>query len=449
LYFQKIEMLFVNISVGNPNQTNPKNRRMSSSTINMNNNKQTITGVTRSEATNLVELYLRATNNPLSEKSRKGKYSAPMATFRTMTQYQPRTGSSLNGKGPLDKYAFPSDMFFNTIKELIDAVGKKEPFRVTQKRIRTTFMQNIEKIQSLQILQFLSCAIDNYLQEKHEHIENVLGDNTYEDNTCSVCEWSGGDYFYYSTTYGLNRPVCSDCVFVDERKNEEEEVEEEVEMEVDEAEVKAQEAQEEEAEEEEEELYTNHTYFHQEYEMTPRTCPVCKYYGTGYFYYYEHDYEYSSEAYYKGPVCIDCHRIEHEKVIQETDEEASGDSDSDSDPDYVPSEDEETDEDDEHEDDEQEFIDAEKFFGCEGCQYEWRDGWQMGWKAAMKQIKKFAKQQNRSENIHIPECAYCGASHNLKKCGGICEGAVRYCSTLCQKKDWKEGHKQECWAKEE
>jgi hypothetical protein len=349
---------------------------MSSSTMNKNNSSI----LTRSEATNLVELYLRATNNPLSEKSRKGKYGAPMATFRTMTQYQPRTGSSLNGKGPLDKYAFPSDMFFNTIKELIDAVGKKEPFGVTQKRIRTTFMQNIEKNQSLQILQFLSCAIDNYLQKTHEHIENVLGDNTCEYNTCSVCEWSGTDYFYYSTTYGLNLPVCIDCVFVDEDKKE-----------------------------------------------------------------FDGEVEVNDEE-----------EVSAEEEVSESDEDEDDDE-------YVPSDEEESsDEEDEADEEDEEDEDLynkdpncqenndtdepEKFFGCEGCQYEWRDGWQKGWKSAMKQIKKFAKQQKRPENIRIPECDYCGASHNLKKCSGTCEGVVRYCSIACQKKDWLQGHKQECCA---
>ena len=193
--------------------------------------------------------------------------------------------------------------------------------------------------------------------------------------------------------------------------------------------------------------YAGHVFVYEEYEMEPRVCSVCKYNGCGSFYY-------SSDK-MDEPVCATC-----EMKYRETadcsqriyhDEGKVSDDDSE----YVPSEDYSEDDSDEdfcddphcqenHDDDDEQ----EKFFGCEGCQYEWRDGWQKGWKAAMKQIKKFAKQENRPENIHIPECAYCGASHNLKKCAGTCEGAVRYCSLVCQKKDWKEGHKQECGVKE-
>ena len=156
-----------------------------------------------------------------------------------------------------------------------------------------------------------------------------------------------------------------------------------------------------------------------------KSCGKCPYNGAGFF---------ATED-NKVFVCWDCRQ---EKVSDDDEDDSE----------YVPSEDDEDDDfcDDPHC---QENGDGpEKFFGCEGCQYEWRDGWKKGWKAAMKQINKFAKQQKRPENIQIPECAYCGASHNLKKCAGTCEGAVRYCSLVCQKKDWKEGHKQECWAKQ-
>jgi hypothetical protein len=283
-------------------------------------------------------------------------------------------GAVLVGKGPSDKHAETSDMFFNAIKELVDSAGK-EQFVTTQKRIRTTFMSHIDKTDSLQVLTFLSFAIDNYLQQTHEHIAEKLGDNTYEYNDCSVCEWAGTDYFYYSTIYGLNKPVCKLCV---EEKE----------------------------------------------------------FGTA----------------------KDDEDDEKEEEDEDEDEDEDEKEDEDEDDEDEDDEDEDEDEDDEDEDEEDELCDhsqyqekqnddREKFFGCEGCQYEWRDGWQKGWKTAMKQVKNFAKQQKRSENIHIPECASCGASHNLKKCGGTCEGTVLYCSTVCQQKDWKEGHRQDCFNK--
>jgi len=379
--------------------------------------------ITRTEATKLVEMYMKCTNDPLSQKGRKCKYTTPMKTFRDMTSDK-HMGAVLVGKGSCvsadNKHAETSDMFFNIIKELVESV-EKEKFGTTQKRIRTTLMRDIGNIQSIQITMFLKSAIDNYLQQTHEYIKEALGDNTYEYNDCSVCRWTGNDYFYYSTIYGLNVPVCSMCV--EEKEKEEFDEGEEIDE------------------------YAGHVFVYEEYEMEPRVCSVCKYNGCGSFYY-------SSDK-MDEPVCATCEMKYRETVDCSQRIYHDEDKVSDDDSEYVPSEDDDEDDSDEdfcddphcqenHDDDDEQ----EKFFGCEGCQYEWRDGWQKGWKAAMKQIKKFAKQQKRPENIHIPECAYCGASHNLKKCAGTCEGAVRYCSLVCQKKDWKEGHKQECWAKQ-
>jgi len=256
-----------------------------------------------------------------------------------------------------------------------------------------------------------------------------------EPQTCSVCNYNGCGSFYYSSD-NMDEPVCATC------------------------ETKYRETAD-----------CSQRIYHDEYRPSS---PQEQYKGT-YCYYPLSDIRSCSECMYNGAgffltddnkvsVCYDC----GEKVSNSDDSE------------YVPSDeekkeedddDEEDEEDEEYEEDDSEYVSSgededfcddphcheiqdeeddvrpEKFFGCEGCQYEWRDGWQKGWKAAMKQIKKFAKQQKRPENIRIPECAYCGATHNLKKCTGTCEGAFRYCSLVCQKKDWKEGHKQECWAK--
>jgi len=369
--------------------------------------------ITRLEATHLVDLYMKSTNGSLSQKSRKCKYTSPIKTFRNMTKLG-HMGAVLVGKGPShDKHAETSDMFFNAIKELVDMVGKKDfTVHATKSRI------------PIQHISMLGYAIDNYLQQTHEHIKEAISDNTYEYNDCSVCKWSGTDYFYYSTIYGLNEPVCSFCV--EEKEKEEFNQEEEDDV-----------------------RYRSL--------INPETCFNCKYKGGGYFYYGSNN---------SNPVCVTCEdkRRINEDDVSECSHSCYDDEDEDDDDEYVPSDeeevsdDEEASEDEDEDEDEEDFCDdphcqenddePEKFFGCEGCQYEWRDGWQKGWKAAMKQIKKFAKKQKRPENIQIPECAYCGASHNLKKCAGTCEGAVRYCSNACQKTDWNEGHKKECCAKQ-
>ena len=484
--------------------------------------------ITRAETTGLIEMYMKCTNDPLSQKGRKCKYTTPMKTFRGMTSDK-HMGAVLVGKGPYDKHSENSDMFFNAIKELVDFVEKEEVYK-TQQRIISTTMREYCSLScgedkhcefiicpAQRMLWYLSSAINNYLQQTHEHIKEALGDNAHEYNDCSVCKWAGTDQFYYSTIYGLNVPVCSMCVEEKEKEDFEE------------------------GEEEEFDEYADHVFVYQEDELEPQTCSVCNYNGCGSFYYssdnmnepvcatcetkyretadcsqriYHDEYrptspqeEYKgtywyysyyplsdiqscSECMYNGAgffltdgykvtVCYDCgekvsnsdsddNDSEYTPSDEEDEEDEEDNDDEEDDDDEEDNDDEEDDDDEEDNDDESEYVPSdededdedddfcddphchengdgpEKFFGCEGCQYEWRDGWQKGWKAAMKQIKKFAKQQKRPENIRIPECAYCGASHNLRKCNGTCEGAVRYCSLVCQKKDWKEGHKHEC-----
>jgi len=61
--------------------------------------------------------------------------------------------------------------------------------------------------------------------------------------------------------------------------------------------------------------------------------------------------------------------------------------------------------------------------------------WQNGWKAAMKYME---------EQSRVPHCEYCGKEGKTKKCGGTCNGKVRYCSEECQIADWKQVHKYAC-----
>lgn len=61
--------------------------------------------------------------------------------------------------------------------------------------------------------------------------------------------------------------------------------------------------------------------------------------------------------------------------------------------------------------------------------------WQNGWKAAMKYVEAHSR---------APHCEYCGKEGKTKKCGGTCNGKVRYCSEECQIADWKQVHKYAC-----
>ena len=66
-------------------------------------------------------------------------------------------------------------------------------------------------------------------------------------------------------------------------------------------------------------------------------------------------------------------------------------------------------------------------------------GWQGGWTAAMKYVE-----EQSSKAPAIPHCEYCGKEGKTKKCGGTCNGQVRYCSVDCQTADWKQVHKYAC-----
>jgi hypothetical protein len=187
------------------------------------------------------------------------------------------------------------------------------------------------------------------------------------------------------------------------------------------------------------------------------------------------------------PVCEECvedlmkeeEDSDEEEYVPDSDEEeeSEADDDEDDDEDYDDEEEEEEEEEDEDEDDDEDYDDEEEEeeeadedeydeddedgvegaepleeaelpfeFGCTGCDYEWRDGWRQGWKAAMKQIKQFASQQ-RNAGIHPTECANCGSHRGTKRCGGTCNGVVRYCCKGCQTEHWQAGHKFQCGQK--
>jgi len=143
----------------------------------------------------------------------------------------------------------------------------------------------------------------------------------------------------------------------------------------------------------------------------------------------------------KGQICHEAEEKEREYV---------SDGDVDDDEDYVLSE-EETDDECECECDKECYCYAgesqsvekehEKYFGCEGCNYEWRSGFKAGWVKAMNYIYK-------KTNKAIPKtyvCSNCNVmSETTKKCGGTCEGATRYCSKECQIEHWNEKHKKTC-----
>jgi len=304
--------------------------------------------ITRSEATELVELYVNCSYEIFRKYDSMGELFARMSL-------DPSMGALLKLKGDPDNHVKTSAMFFDTINELFDNVGI-ETFQKTQTRIRTTFMKHLDKLESLKIVTFLSCAIHNNIHMNQVNIQEILGDNTFEYNDCVVCEWCGQDYFYYTTTYGLNKPVCSKCVFVEEpevTEDDEAEVTEDDESEVtedDEAEV---------TEDDESEVTED-----DEAEVT------------------EDD---------EAEVTED----DEAELTEAEDDEAE----------VTEAELTEDDEAEVTEDDEAEVTEAENLqrenLQREAWEYQFNKGWEKGWKAAMKNIKLFAKQQRKDVRKHM------------------------------------------------
>jgi hypothetical protein len=310
----------------------------------------------------------------------------------------------------------------------------------------------------------LNWSVHNWFH-KNEIITEELNDTCFENTTCAICNFTGEAVFYFSTAYGLEQPVCENCVCdeeLEETKSEGEYVvEEEIEYGVEVAEPL------------DEDLYN----------MTGQQLRDIWCYLIG----KPTGIKCSGKLRNKKMLIDEIIKLRAAKANETDGVESEDDSD---DEDYEPSseseeEEEEDDLDDEAESEEESEDDGvegaepfedeaepleeccadpqcgratlslpsspvpgsdsesedERIFGCAGCPYEFKQGWKTGYKAAMKELRNYADDQKH--NIpDAPECEVCEDSHeNLKKCGRC--NVVRYCSSECQSEDWPE-HKQVC-----
>ena len=193
-------------------------------------------------------------------------------------------------------------------------------------------------------------AVGHYCQ--NPPTSEDLSDTTFENNTCTICHYEnittpGLMQFHYSTSFGLNLPVCRDCAL-------------------------------------------------------------------------------SSE--------IDSERLEEK---EEKD-----------DPDYLPPSDDEDDDEevcnDKYVDSDAEEEEEDDAHSANGDDY--KEGWEAGWEAAMRYVEQQVKECHNAPSL--PACDNCGAECRTKKCGGTCNGYVKYCSVACQVEHWKEVHRFACLKKE-
>lgn len=74
------------------------------------------------------------------------------------------------------------------------------------------------KFMDKQTIIYMNAVYSNYsiyfkstINMIHPYAEN-LDDKAYKYDTCTICDYVGENTFYYSTTFGLNMPVCIECV---------------------------------------------------------------------------------------------------------------------------------------------------------------------------------------------------------------------------------------------
>jgi hypothetical protein len=316
-----------------------------------------------------------------------------------------------------------ADGLYKVIKELNRAVDCPAHH---EKIMRIAKILPCEHFIAYATTSFLNWAIYNWYAKDAPIVED-LDDNCVEYNICTICGYTGENTFYFSTSYGLEEPICQQCVQPELDYDEEEASE----AEVSEADPEGESDQDEDEESGASEADLDEEYIPSEEEESEEEESEEE----------ESEDDEVSEA--ESGEDDDIVEIEPEPVVVNflDDEEdvirltIEGEDDDED-------EEEEDDEDDEDDDDEGGVPIRDKFYGCDGCELEWRDGWKHGWAAAMKHIRKYMN-RHKYDKPEPPFCENCDVSHGeLKKCSGGC-GGVRYCSYDCQTQDWPE-HKKIC-----
>ena len=363
--------------------------------------KRRLYAITRSESTWLISTYEMALQ--------KGEANGmePYRLFRDALEnkkpaYLGKFNNSYNAVVQGTFYAMATHLF-SVIQKLFARVENDHHHTKVKnlcKDLPTNYTNAYSSISNL------NWAVYNrhYYRNEKNIIED-LGDSCFENNSCTVCDFTGNGTYYFSTAYGVEKPICENCLPVDESdevdtKNDSEYVVSEEEEESDcEPEASGDEEEVEEVSEDDDENDPDYVPEEEESEEEDEDEDEDE---------DEEEDEDASEA--------DANEADANEVEDTTESE--------DDPDYVP-----------------ESEDEETFFGCTGCPYEWRAGFKHGWLKAMKHMRDYASQQKR-DTPAAPECASCGDSReDLQKCGR-CK-SVRYCSEECQREDWSE-HKQVC-----
>ncbi len=394
-FCKKIEIDFLQNSYINSYQLN----KMATSNV-----ERELYQLTRSEATILVGIFMKAqvTADPLDI----------LQAFRDDLRIAKPAYLGVYNNSRERKFYQIADGLYKVVKELNRAVDDQEHH---VKIMRIAKILPCAHFIAYVTTSFLNWAVYNW-HAKDVPIVEYLGDNCVEYNNCTICGYTGDNTFYFSTSYGLEEPVCEQCVQPELDYDEEEASEGEA-SEADASEADTEGASEA-GESDEDDEESDASEADQDEEYTPSD---------------EEESEEEESGEDESGEDDDVIEIEPEPaVVHFLDDEE----------DVIRITIEADDEEEEDEEEEEEGVIRDKFYGCDGCELEWRDGWKRGWIAAMKHIRKYMN-RHKYDKPEPPFCEYCDVSHgDLKKCSGGC-GGVRYCSYDCQTQDWPE-HKKIC-----
>ena len=402
------------------NTTNSISTRSRSQSVNMAKKNNTSTKeeeiysiITRSQATQLVDFY----------------YQSEMKDDSNVDQYSFYKFKELCNKSCIfDNISL--SILHATIRDIYIAIYHLQTYVFIRDMpdIKDYADLKIELPSGKNTMKMLHYAVDNYIYTRNKYnVSEDLNDRFLEDAVCTICQHDRSGIFYFNTMYGLNKPVCSFCILdsnscTDDKKDPDyvitaQEYDEASGDEDDDYDSDEEESDEEESDED------------------------------------ESDYDESEED----------ESEDEESDYDESDEDESDyDESEDEESDYEESEDEES-EDEESEDEESEEDEEsdEHVKNCTTC-YErvsndeegrvcvmcreyidgWKDGWEDGWEDARKY---FTKAVRNTPIPKSPRCANCGVLFSkLKRCGGTCEGIVKYCSSECQRTHWNNIHKNDC-----
>ena len=278
------------------------------------------------------------------------------------------------------------NVFENDIKDDIDALSAYIDYC-----IETLHIGEIT-------IQYLIAANRNYHLLKTKDCRTVgedLLDMAFEENICAICLYSniivpGLKAFYYSTSFGLNMPVCHECAISGGENDK--------------------------GDEKDEDYIPEEEHIEKEEQIDEQE---------------EDDNDNDNDPDY----------VPSDDDEDDDEDEDDGEDDGEDEDDSIIEDNDDTDTNDRWLSNDSVPTAELATLNESNISSNYATGWCDGWNTAMNYVQQQA--------IHAPQpmpmCDNCGdITRKTKKCGGSCNGSTRYCSVECQRVHWNECHKHDC-----